>query len=182
MIHLAVAEFFKTDIATSAAALGAVITALAAIFALIYASRQLESARDATRIELTFRLYEHQLTSEFANHIAKTADFLAIDQTGRAGERAANRRWRRWNRMDRSKKSQILLYLNHLEAVGGLYESGRLDEKATMELFGLAAATFWARADWLVKRLRGSKPGTGAAFDKWEALAREFNAWEAKQK
>lgn len=175
MISLAVAEFFQTDIATAVAALGALVTAIAAILALIYARGQLDSARDATRIDLTFRLYEHQLNAEFARHIAITADFLAIAQKGAERERVARQRWRRWCEMTRSERGQIVLYLNHLEAVGGLFKSKRLEEKAAMDLFGVAAATFWARADWFVERVRASRPGAENAFDKWEALAEEFS-------
>jgi hypothetical protein len=174
MIVLAVAEFFRTDIATAIAAFGALVTAIAAFCALIYASKQLDSAHDATRIDLTFRLYEHQLNAEFVRHIAKTADFLAIAQNGAERERVARQRWRRWNEMSRSERGQIVLYLNHLEAVGGLFQSERLEEEAAMDLFGVAAATFWERADWFVERVRASKPGAEKAFDKWEALVDAF--------
>lgn len=81
--------------------------------------------------------------------------------------------------MERKDAAQIVLYLNHLEAVGGLYEQDRLDETSAMRLFGQAAATYWKRADWLVDQLRnGDSP---AAFDKWEALAKAYDRWKRKE-
>jgi hypothetical protein len=175
MSQLAVAPFFDTDIGNSLTALAAFLTFGAAVTALIYARRELHSARDSARIDLTFRLYEHQLDPEFANHIALTADFITIDGD-EPRKLAAERRWRRWQRMDRSTKAQIVLYLNHLEVVGGMYELDRLDETAAMRLFGHAAVEYWRRADWFVDRVRAKNP---AAFDKWEALAKAYLRWKS---
>lgn len=169
VLQLAVARFLETDIASVVTALAAVVTMTAAVVALRYARRELSTTRDNARIDLTFRLYEHQLNPEFAKHIAITADFITIDQQGPERELVAARRWRRWKRLDRDRQTQIALYLNHLEVVGALYELGRLDRKSAIRLFGAAADEYWKRAEWFVERVRASEPCT---FDKWEALAR----------
>ena len=160
-------------------AVAAVATALAAILATGYASKQIATARKIARVELTFRLYEHQLDPEFANRIALTSDFVTIDGALFSKELVAKQRWWRWNRMRRDKKMQILLYLNHLEAVGGLYEAKRLDRKSAMELFGATATAYWGRADWFVQRLQAEKP---AAFEKWGKLVEEYRLWKEGQK
>jgi CRISPR/Cas system-associated endonuclease Cas1 len=178
MIQLAVAPFFQTNIAEALTAAAAALTFFAALGAIYYAHRQLSAAKDTARVDLTFRLYEHQLNPEFAKHIALTADFITIEEEGAKRNRIACKRWRKWEGMDRSDAAEIVLYLNHLEAVGGLYEQGRLDETAAMRLFGQAAAAYWKRADWFVKQLRS---GDGAAaFDKWEALAKAYESWKRK--
>lgn len=165
---LAVAKFFETDIAGVLGATAAVLTLITAIAAVIYAKRELVNNRDAARIDLTFRLYEHQLDPEFSRHMAMTSDLITIDAEGAQRERIAERRWRQWERLSRADKTQTVLYLNHLEIVGGLYKLDRLDHKATMRLFGYAAENYWDRAAWFIERVRRDDE---AAFDKWEILA-----------
>lgn len=179
MIDLAVAKFFDTDIATSVAALGAMLTFVAAAVAIVYARRQVLLAQDTSRVDLTFRLYDRQLTPDFARHIALTADFLTIDEQGDERLREAYSRCRRWKKMGREKQAEIVMYLNHLEAVGGLFQLKRLDDDAAMRLFGYAAEVYWERAQWFVEFLRG--PTGDKAFDKWEALARAHACWKVKQ-
>lgn len=164
------ATFFETDIASAVTALATVVTVAAAVVALLYARRELAATRDSARIDLAFRLYEHQLSPEFAKHIAMTADFLSIDQQGAGRDLIAARRWRRWNKMGRDQQTQLALYLNHLEVVGTLYELGRLDRNTVIRLFGFAADEYWKRGDWFIRRVRAST--TPRTFDKWEALAR----------
>ncbi len=178
MTQLAVAPFFQTNIAEALTAAAAVLTFFAALSAIYYAHRQLSAAKDTARVDLTFRLYEHQLNPEFARHIALAADFITIDEKGAKQKGIADRRWRRWEAMDRKEATQLILYLNHLEAVGGLYEQNRLDETAAMRLFGQAAAAYWKRADWFVTRLRTASGA--AAFNKWEALAKAYEPWKRK--
>jgi hypothetical protein len=165
---LAVAKFFETNIADALTAAAAVVTMFIAIAAVFYARRELIGNRDAARIELTFKLYEHQLDPEFSRHMAMTGDLITIDAEGTERERIAERRWRQWRRLDRAGQTQTMLYLNHLEIVGGLYKLGRLDHKATMQLFGYAAEIYWDRADWFIARVRLDDK---AAFDKWQVLA-----------
>jgi hypothetical protein len=176
--NLAVAKFFDTDIAISVAALAAMLTFVAAVAAIIYARRQLLLAQDASRIDLTFRLYDRQLTPEFARHIALTADFLTIDKQGDERLREVYARCRQWEAMSREEQAEVVMYLNHLEAVGGLYQLKRLDSDAAMRLFGYAAEVYWERAEWFVEFLRG--PAGNKAFDKWEALARAHSCWKDK--
>lgn len=178
MPPLATAPFFEANVAEAIAAMAAALTFFTALGAIYYAHRQLSGAKDTARVDLTFRLYEHQLNPEFARHIALAADFITIDEDGDRHTRIAEKRWRRWKRMDRSDAAEVVLYLNHLEAVGGLYEQNRLDETATMRLFGQAAAAYWKRAEWFVDRLRTT--GSAAAFDKWEVLAKAYDHWKRK--
>jgi hypothetical protein len=167
---------FDTDIATAVAALAAVITMTAAIVALRFAKRELSSNREKAQIELTFSLYDHQLDPEFAQHMAKTADFLRGSRANESGAQAAERKWAEWNKMNRGKRAEILLYLNHLEVVGGQYELGRLDEKAVMHLFGTAADLYWREGAWFVERARGV--GTSKTFAKWGFLADAYRRQE----
>lgn len=176
MTQVAVAPFFQTNIADAITAAAATLTFLAAMGAIYYAHRQLSAAKDASRVDLTFRLYEHQLDPEFAKHIALSAGFITIAETGAKRSRIAKKRWRKWEKMDRDDAAQLVIYLNHLEAVGGLYEQNRLDETAAMRLFGHAAAVYWKRADWFIDRIRTAD--SEAAFDKWEALAKAYDRWK----
>jgi hypothetical protein len=168
--------FFDTDVATVVAAFAAVITMAAAVVALTYARRELATAREHAQIDLTFRLYEHQLDPEFSQHVAITADFLRIPGKGEERELRAERRWKAWTKMSRGKRAEILLYLNHLEVVGGLYELGRLDEMAVMHQFGGAADVYWRAGDWFVSRVRDAdSPDT---FAKWGALAAAYRRYD----
>lgn len=173
---LAVAKFFDTDIATSIGALAAALTFITAAIAVFYARRQLNLAHDTSRIDLTFRLYDRQLTPEFARHIALAGDFITIDAEGTERLKEAYSRCRRWKEMPREEQAEIVMYLNHLEAVGGLYELNRLDNDTTMRLFGYAAEAYWQRAGWFVEYLRG--PNDAEAFNKWEALATAYGHWK----
>ena len=176
MTSLAVAKFFDTDIATSITALAAVLTFVAAAIAIFYARRQLALAHDTSRIDLTFRLYDRQLTPEFAQHIALTGDFVTMEGQGEGRLKEARSRCREWSEKSRKEQAEIVMYLNHLEAVGGLYQLKRLDDDTTMRLFGYAAEVYWKRADWFIKYLRGSDGKE--AFDKWEALATAYGHWK----
>lgn len=98
---LAAVSFLETDIASAITALATVITMGAAVVALWYAHRELSTTRENSRIDLAFRLYEHQLNPEFAKHIALTADFITIRGDGAQRERVAEQRWRRWCAMER---------------------------------------------------------------------------------
>jgi hypothetical protein len=177
---LAVAKFFDTDIATSITALAAVLTFATAAVAIIYARRQLSLARDTSRIDLTFRLYDRQLTPEFARHIALAGDFVTIDAQGTERLKEVYDRCRRWKRMSREEQAEIVMYLNHLEAVGGLYQLNRLDNDTTMRLFGHAAEVYWKRAGWLIEYLR--VPNGSEAFDKWETLAVAYGRWKEEHR
>lgn len=144
----------------------------AAVVGLRYARRELTTAKENTRIDLAFRLYEHEHTPEFVKHIAMASDFLTLDCPEARQEAAAQARWRRWQRMSRQERGDVILYLNHLEVVAGLYEMGRLDENTTMRLFGGAAAEYWRRGSWFIERLRAETDAS--TFDQWEMLARGF--------
>lgn len=177
MIQFAVAPFFQTNIAEASTAVATVLTFFAAMGAIYYAHRQLSAAKDTAGVDLAFRLYEHQLNPDFARHIAISADFITIEE-GAKRSQIADERWGEWVAMDRRKAAEIVLYLNHLEAVGGLYEQGRLDETATMRLFGQAASAYWKRADWFIERTRARS--SAATFNKWEALAAAHDRWKQK--
>jgi hypothetical protein len=176
MIFPAVAPFLETDIATCVTAAATMLTAVAAAVALGYARRELRQARETARIDLTFRLYERQLSPDFARHIAQAADFITIDGDGSERLKVAYDRCRRWDAMSRKEQAEIVLYLNHLEAVGGLFKMGRLDVDTAMRLFGQAAEAYWRRADWFIEHLRG--PHGSAVFDKWEGLACAHRRWK----
>lgn len=176
MTFAAISSASHINIAEEVTAVAAALTFLTALGAVYYAHRQLSAAKEASRVDLTFRLYEHQLDPEFAKHIALSANFITIAETGAKRRRIAKKRWRKWERMDRNDAAQLVIYLNHLEAVGGLYEQDRLDETAAMRLFGHAAAVYWERADWFIDRIRTAD--SEAAFDKWEALAKAYDRWK----
>jgi hypothetical protein len=157
---VAVAPFFRLDLASAG-------TALAAGVALVYAQRQVSDAKDRGKQELAYRLSERAAAPDFVPCIAAASDFLTIEEQGSRRCREEERRWQRWQRMPRLEKGKIVVYLNHLEHVGGLHAKGRLDKEAAMLLFGQAASAYWERGQWFIGRLREEQP---RAFSEWEKL------------
>jgi hypothetical protein len=164
------------DVASSLNAAGALLTAGAAVAALGYAARQIRIAREAGREDaqharevLTYELYHHQSDPKIGEYIAIMADFISLEEMSpRKRRKVEERHWRRWQRMSRAQKHAVVVYMNYIETVAGLYRLGRLDEHATMLLFGQAASSYWKRGEWFIRRLRLQVP---RAFIDWEMLA-----------
>lgn len=177
---LAVAPFFRVDIASLLTALATIVTAGAAVGALVYASKQISAAQQRAKEELAYELYARDEDPAFVKPTATAVDFLTIDERKACKRRRLEkRRWRRWRRMNREEQGTIVLYLNHFENVGGLYALDRLDEKATMLLFGLTAHTYWGRFEWFIRRLRRRAP---RAYSEWEKFKDAYQEYIAEQK
>ncbi len=172
MTCFAAAKFFETDIATAIAALAAVITMAAAIIGLRYARREVSTARENARVELAFRLYEQQLDSKFAESMGVCIEFLSIKEQGKERERIADKRWAKFQTMAPRERTTLLLYLNHLEVVGGLYRMGHLDKKTAMHYFGAAASAYAERFEWFIERAQFENRNF---FENWLAFAAAYN-------
>ena len=164
--------FVFGDLASTVTAVGTALTSAAALAALVYARKQISSARQQAKQVLAYELYERQSDPSLAKYIAVTAEYLTIDEGDpKKCCEIEEQRWKRWQRMTRAERGEILLYPNHLEVVAGLYLLERLDKDATMLLFGLAGNTYWKRGSWFIQRLREEYPRT---YSDWEKLSKAY--------
>jgi hypothetical protein len=158
--------------------LAQILTAAAAVGALVYAQHEIRETQRRSNRELAYRWSERQHDPEFAELLAEASRFLTIREERPVDRRALEvARWSQWRRTDDDnvkRKGRILLYLNYLERVGGLFCEGRIDHTTALHLFGYTAHEYWNRWNWFVWLVRVADTNNPKTFQWWEQLGR---AW-----
>jgi hypothetical protein len=163
------------DVSAAAGVAGVLVTAAAAIGALLFAAKQVRAGRENTvsQIKDTQERECRQRVDQYLarlNHVEflpLVAEAIDLLRTPLAGRDAAVRHLVSGETV---KSLRTGAFLNFFEEVAGQYNAGMLDKQAARRELVPMAVHYWTLGEWFIHNAQARQP---TAFNQWQKMVNE---------